>query len=275
MALLLGILLGIAIGDKGLVSGAARDVRKQLEGDVRSARADADSLRAELAQRDLLDADLYPLIVQGRLTGNRVGIVAVGQLSDRTIGLVRDALKDTGGRLTLEAVLRTPPQLDGLSPRDTGVRGHPISADPHAVTRFGRIFGSQLTRGGGVAKRTQRTVFSTSSGSLNGVEAVVVVRDSPPVLRGPDATLERNLENGLLRGLTANNIPVVGVETTSTTPSQVPWYRLHNVSSVDDLDKLAGRVALVFALAGANGAFGIKPSAQALLPKAASGVGAG
>jgi len=44
---------------------------------------------------------------------------------------------------------------------------------------------------------------------------------------------------------------------------------------VDDVDRLAGKVALVFTLAGASGAYGVKDSAEALLPKAASGGSAG
>jgi hypothetical protein len=66
---------------------------------------------------------------------------------------------------------------------------------------------------------------------------------------------------------------VVGAETTETKPSQVSWYRDHKISSVDDIDQLPGRAALVFSLAGAEGAYGTKSSADALLPKAANSLG--
>jgi hypothetical protein len=205
-----------------------------------------------------------------------VGLIAIGNLSDGSIRIVRDALKDTGGRLTLEAVVNEPPSLDGLSPRDTGPpRGKPLSSSPRAVTRFARRFGVALTQGGALVKRTRRAVFGTSSGAFDGLDAVVVVRDKPPTLAANDATLARAFENGLMSGLGANNVSVVGVETTTTDPSQIGWYKSHRLSSVDDADKLAGKVALVFALAGANGAYGVKPTAEALLPKAASGAGAG
>jgi hypothetical protein len=64
----------------------------------------------------------------------------------------------------------------------------------------------------------------------------------------------------------SGTVSVVGVETTSTNPSQIGWYKQQNLASVDDLDDLAGRTALIFALGGAKGTYGIKPSAQALLP---------
>ena len=61
-------------------------------------------------------------------------------------------------------------------------------------------------------------------------------------------------------------MPAVGVELTSTEPSQVPWYKSRDISSVDDLDAPAGQAALVYALAGAHGAFGVKSTADSLLP---------
>jgi hypothetical protein len=46
----------------------------------------------------------------------------------------------------------------------------------------------------------------------------------------------------------------------------VPWYKGKSISSVDDLDALAGEAALVYALAGDHGTFGAKSTADTLLP---------
>ena len=73
-------------------------------------------------------------------------------------------------------------------------------------------------------------------------------------------------EVGLVTGAVAVGVSPVGVELTSSEPSQVPWYKSQDMASVDDLDTLAGRAALAFALAGDHGAYGIKPTADALLP---------
>ena len=43
---------------------------------------------------------------------------------------------------------------------------------------------------------------------------------------------------------------------------------------MDSIDDIAGRTALVFALAGSDGHFGVKPTADALLPKAVGPAGA-
>ena len=101
------------------------------------------------------------------------------------------------------------------------------------------------------------------------------MRSDPTALNDAQAKVNRAFENGLMGGLGLGNAPVVGTETTTTAPSQVPWYRSHGLSSVDNLNQLAGKVSLVFGLGGASGSYGTKPTAQALLPKAASGAGTG
>ena len=275
MALVIGILLGIAIGDKGLLSSARREIERSLRSDLRNASSKADRLSAQVADHTRLERDLYPLVVQGRLSGQRVGLVALGKLSDYQVSLVRNALKDTGGRLVLLAVIPQPPDLTGVAARDSGIRGHPLASDPRAVNRFARRFGAALTTGGPLLTRTRRAVFATSSGAYNGLDSVIVARTDPTGLTDAQATENRAFENGLMQGLNQGSDPLVGTETTSTNPSEITWYRRHGLSSVDNLNQLSGQVSLVFALAGASGAYGIKSTAQAVLPRAASGAGAG
>src|SRR5439155_1631962 len=79
-------------------------------------------------------------------------------------------------------------------------------------------------------------------------------------------------ESGLIDGVTAAGEAAVGVELTSTQPSQIPWYQGHDMPSVDDLDAIAGQAALIYALDGSHGAFGSKPTADTL-PIAAYALG--
>ena len=52
----------------------------------------------------------------------------------------------------------------------------------------------------------------------------------------------------------------------STEPSSISFFQANDLSSVDDVDLTAGKLALVFALLGAEGSFGVKGSADRLLP---------
>ena len=273
LALVLGLLLGVAIGDKGLVSSAERDIRASLRGDVRKAQAESENLRSQLDEQNKFLQEAYPLMVGSRLIGERVGVVTLGNISDSEIGNVRDALEATGARLTSVASLRTPLDLPALSQASLGTPYQNLQTDPKLAKRFGERVGAGYMAGGGrLLQRVRRALLASSSGALGGVDSVVVIRE-PRTFQKPQQDVLNSFEDGLMSGLSANNGTVVGVETTDTKPSQVGWYRDHDMASVDDVDQLPGRAALVFALAGADGAFGSKSSADALLPKAANSLG--
>lgn len=269
LALMIGLLLGVAIGDLGLVSSAERGVRDSLRNDVRGARAQSAVLRAQLAEDRRVQQSMYPLLVEGRLAGQRIGLIGLGDLPDRTIRSVRDALKETGGRLTAVAVIREPVP-PGVAPGVVAPPGTQSPGDNAALKRFGAQVGAQLVRGGPLIKRVQRKLLASSSGQLGGVTSVVVYRAARDESL-PEASGTRAFELGLVNGLTSGGTVVVGVESTDTTPSQVGWFNDRRLPSVDNVDQSVGQAALVFALAGANGAYGTKDTAQALLPNAAGG----
>ena len=61
---------------------------------------------------------------------------------------------------------------------------------------------------------------------------------------------------------------VVGVEKMETDPSQVPFMRSHDITSVDDLDLPEGKTALVWAILGAGWA--VRAQAHRRTPAAAA-----
>lgn len=62
------------------------------------------------------------------------------------------------------------------------------------------------------------------------------------------------------------NIQVVGVEETDVSFSSMKEYQRKHISTIDDIDSAPGRLAMVLVLGGQPGNYGIKPTAQKLLP---------
>ncbi len=98
----------------------------------------------------------------------------------------------------------------------------------------------------------------------------MVVHATPAGMSEQVAKSTAEFESGLIAGVASEGVPAVGVELSGTEPSQVPWYKAENLASVDDLETIAGRAALAFALAGDRGTYGKKSTADALLPSAVS-----
>jgi hypothetical protein len=124
-----------------------------------------------------------------------------------------------------------------------------------------------------MVSRVRSTLMGSFSGELGVLDGVIIARStSRPVESGDQQGTTATLEDGILGGMDRADVPVVGVEQLDTEPSQVSWYRNRGLASVDSVDLISGQAALVFALAGADGAFGLKPSAEALLPRVVGGV---
>jgi len=261
VSLALGLLLGVAIGDKGLVSSAEQDVRASLRDDVRDAQGERDDARAELQEREQFEKDAYPALVGERLAGRRIALIELGGASDRMWNLTKDALQGSGATLVSVSVIREPLQLDALAAAAHGTRYEQLTADAELLHPFATRLGIQFTQGGRLLRLVRRELLLQGSGALAGADGIVVVRNTPQ-LEGDDAELVDTFEDGLMSGLRAEDVSVVGVETTDTEESQVEWFKDHELSSVDDLDDPIGRAALVFALAGQRGSFGVKATAD-------------
>jgi len=275
VAITVGVLLGVAIGDKNLVSSAEKGLRASLQKDIQNRQKDIEALKDEVKARDSFAEAAYPLLVAGRLQDlgiTRVGLIFLGNSNERTTRLVRDALEGTGATLGIVATVREPLDLAELADRAEGTRYALMDTDPTLVNPFGRRMGEQLIFGGRLLRRERPALFRVASGTLTPpMDAVVVVRDRPDGMSKEEVAIVEDFETGFMKGLTDSDANIVGAQLTDTDPSQVDWYRKHGASSVDNLDELAGRAALVFALAGANGSFGSGSEATALLPPLVGG----
>lgn len=273
LALAIGLLLGVAIGDSGLVSSAKQDIEDSLRGDVKASRAEAADLRAQVSQHEDYERQTFPDLVAGRLAGDQIGLIFLGDSDEQTIDDVRDALEPAGANLRWVGALREPPDVDQLGQRAVGSPYSAMSIDPTLLSPFAHRMGVQLVQGGKLVIQERPALLQSFSGNLGVLDGVVVARspDRPEEDDDQQGTTE-TLEDGIVSGLNRTDVPVVGVEQLDTDPSQISWYRDRGLASVDSVDQLSGRAALVFALAGADGAYGLKASAEALLPRVVGGI---
>ena len=277
-ALALGVLIGVAIGDTNLVSSAKSGIVHNLNAEVGEARKQADSLQDRLSEQEAFSRGLYPLAVHELLNGRAIGLVFLGGSSDEVNGLVRSTVTQAGGSLATVVAVREPLDLAGIARAAAGTHYAGVAESNQVLERFGEIAGHQLVSGGALVNRellsrTRAPLLSAFDGQLTRLEGLVVARARPADMSPAEEQAGEAFEQGLLSGVGAAGVPAVGVELKGSEPSQVPWYKGRGISSVDDLDTLAGRAALAFALAGNRGTFGMKATADSLLPALGTGAG--
>jgi hypothetical protein len=266
LALGIGIVLGASLGDS-VVSQANRDVRSSLRGDLIDARNSARGANRRITERDRFDTLSFAYIAGNKLRGRRVAIVSSGDLPQEVENSARNAVKDAGGSVDSVSRFDAKPDLGALGDK-LGRRYQQLGTASAELRPLARRIGVGLVSGSRLARRLEDAFPDDFAGDFKGADAVVFYRAD--AARDTDG---KTFESAVIEGLRAAGVPVVGVERTPTDPSQIPYYVNAGLSTVDDLEIPPGRIALVLALAGRNGNFGFKETAEAPLPSPPASAG--
>ena len=286
VALAVGILLGVAISGKvtdareGLEEELLRDENARLQEDVDAARAaeDAAAQRGEATEQLLTRA--YPALMEGRLEGQNVAVVFLGPTDGSLRAEVEGALADSdAGAPTHVISLEFP--VDGAD-LGAALEGDELlaayadeDADFYDVVRE---LGRELVEEGDAPlwnALSSRLVEERTGNVSEPVDsAVVVVTWTPPPedeeldeQAAADRESTSSLMDGLVAGLDSAGIPVVGVAASGAPPEVGELYRDQGISSVDDMDDQAGRLALALLLAGAEpGHYGLREDTDGVVP---------
>jgi hypothetical protein len=267
LALAVGILIGAGLGDN-LVSSTEDNLRESLEGDIENARGEADELQTQLDRERAFSDRAYPALVSGRLAGEDIGILALGDLSPALSSDIEAALEPTGADLSEVAVVRRPANVSGIASELGPKSAKAVQEDPAELEDVGQVLGANFAQGGqGLLSRVRDNLFSRTSGEGGRLDGVILTRASTDDLSAEDRANSDALERGLANGVAESGATGVAVERSDAADSQIAFFEPLDIATVDDVDLTSGKVALVFALLGAKGSFGIKDSADSLLPE--------
>jgi Copper transport outer membrane protein, MctB len=272
LALAVGILIGAEFGGDALTQ-TRKNLENSLVGNLQDARSHVEDLNGELGKANEFDEKVYPVLTRDRLQGQRIALIAFGNLPSEITSAVEDALGPTGAKLVGVGVVREPIDTSGLADELASTRFAEVATDPEEMNELGTGVGRQIVIGGTLPEVVRGGLFSHASGEFGPVDSVIVVRDQPEGMGPVQRSTANALETSMLRGMTATNVPIVGVETTTTEPSSIGFFQANGLSTVDDIDTTAGQLALVYAADGDVGSFGVKSSAERLLPDLTEPVG--
>lgn len=265
VALAVGILIGAALGSD-VVTGTAENLEQDLGEDLDELRARNAELQEALTEERALGERLFPVLVGKRLEGENVGIFALGNVPEELIVSVRDAIGPTGAELTEIAVVGKPVDPGPLIAAMLGP-GPQVLPRKRAIEVAAARAGTALAGRGSRFQAARDALLSRFSGTEERLDAVVVLRSEPDNLEGRERAETEAVERGVLEGLLDGGMEVVGAERTDDEPSQIEFFEAHEMSTVDNVDQLAGKLALVLLLEGTDGSFGVKETADRLLPE--------
>jgi outer membrane murein-binding lipoprotein Lpp len=271
LALVIGILVGIGISDRGLVDKAQRRLLEQrvdqLESDLSDARARARDLAAQQRAAQAFVDETYPSLIANRLRGKRIALVFLGPAEPRIRSTLDVALSDSGATgwarvRALKLPLDFSAMDDALAKQDSL---HRYVGDER-LPALGRALGEELAVGGDTPlwrALAEQIVAERTGSETQRADGVVVVRTGAKQYDGTARFLQ-----GFYDGLIAAPVPVVGVGTSAANPAPIAAFRRNGISTVDDVEQATGRLALALLLAGGKaGHYGLKESAtDGILP---------
>jgi hypothetical protein len=277
LALVIGIVVGVGIADRGLVDKAQNDLLQQrvarLQNELDQARDQTGRLALEQKAARSFIEDAYLALMDGRLKGRRIALVFIGSVDGKIRSSVEQTLTDAGAPPSLRVrALRVPVDVAEMDKKIASERGlerfvgderfddlgRGVSKDAEVI---GRALGEDLADGGDPTlwdALAGQLIEERIGGGKGPVEGVVVYR-SAGWQRGDTASFLR----GFYGGLAASRVPAIAVESSRQEDSAVALFRRFGISTVDDVDTSMGRLALALLLDGAKyGHYGVKPEAR-------------
>jgi hypothetical protein len=253
IALLIGILVGVALASHGL----GNSERKSLEDDIRRAQNRVDALQGSvdsLKQANRADSSFvdntYNALMTDRLKGKRVAVLYVGSVDHPTQSDIATAIKDAGGRAPIRAYAVQVPIDAGAITKRLGNR--PALAEyagKDQLRKLGRELGREFVDGSdtriwnALHNMIVQEATPRFGASKRPADAVIVVRSADPQT-GDSAPFVL----GLYEGLADSGVPAVGVARSKSDFQAKPVFQQSQLSTVDDIDLEAGKLALAIVL---------------------------
>ncbi|HAU31349.1 MAG: hypothetical protein XD78_1282 [Desulfotomaculum sp. 46_296] len=270
LALGLGILLGGIFLKSDILVSRQKELTDRLEVQIEQLRQKNETVENELsllklnykAQGDF-EKQVLPLLVKGRLQGYQLAIVETNNysFSNNIIEAIQLSGAEVSSVTTLIGDLNEPANKELLK----GQKGwESVNENQLAAHLAGNIVQGLLGAG--------------NSGQINSLVEVRLIKISGEygkplngvIIAGGSQEHEINKNSSvdlpMIDLLLARQIPVYGVEETTTSYSYMKEYQKKRISTVDNIDTVPGQAALVMAIAGQAGHYGIKPTAQKLIP---------
>ena len=270
VALLLGILIGIGLAPRPEdFTEIVSDLQKTYQQTRTWREQDLDQLSKRLAESEAVGKEAVSAIIAHRLAGKRIALVMSHDLGHGYADNLRALLAQAGANVvsttTFTRAFVTMPE----------------SVRKQVSTRF-LLYPPQGTPFRSViARALARDLASSQSKLIIGLRESGLLASSPGsdyasrtdavlLVGGMDQSSDASpdqIDAPLIAELKRLGVRVVGCEARSVKLSSIPIYKSQGIPTVDNVDTLAGRLSVVFALRGADGHFGVNETADRLLPE--------
>lgn len=254
LALAIGILLGVAMADRGVISDRLQaeitGVQDQLEVQrtrISEQEDEIAALQERTARDEELAEQMSETMLAGRLQGVDVALVAGPWAEEETVQGVESALSTAGVDLTANIRLEPPEEGEVTSLETT----------------------AETTTAGSANIYDDQTLEVLGTSAADSPEVIVFVGGGRVPEEAPAGSVDVVVRSQrvMFKSWLAAGVRVIGAESSTSPRSEIQLFDDVGIPSVDNADQAAGRAAIVQLADGeAEGSYGVKPSASELFP---------
>lgn len=278
LALGLGMFIGTVLDDNGSM------VQKQ-EKIVQSLKADFDKLRLENqnlqdANSQLTKADgknqqfgekVMPALVSGKLRDKKIMLIGCGD--SKVINIAAHTVELAGGKVIKTVAITDKFNTDVISNNENATGSAAEENKKATDKKLAELSGSiALNYAKGIETDDMKKLNTNGVVLFEGEDAKVQP-DVIIVVNGYETAEDSMFEfvdKPVVRQLTDANFRVIGTETSVVSYSLAEQYKKLDIDTIDNIDKPAGMLSLVYVCAGWEGNYGEKPEAAKFMPEKVS-----
>lgn len=268
LALGIGILMGTVIVDRGVLVEQQNVLVKKLQEEFGSLRQENNVLKRDLDARNKFEEETISLFVQNQLPQQNITMVTTSGVSEAVVKEVGNVLNLAGVQYNTVNILT--PDFD-LKNKVT---------QKQILAQFpGELISSRELKKRVIKKIAEELLSSSEKPFIKFLSNLNFVKENNALASPPSSVIvfaeseervspvARELSIQLVQSLKELNVTAIGVESSTVTNSYISDFgTAGTTSTIDNIDTVPGRVALIYVLKGNNGNFGTKSTAQSLMP---------
>jgi len=217
-----------------------------------------------IANQQKFNERVLPLLVSGKLEGRKIAVIDVNYNKEHD-GLL-SALRSAGADIQSVTVVNLGLLKDSsLSKQTAGMLGKDNSNPDEYLANLAKLLGEAVTTGA----HSDLIVFldDTEIASVTGIyghplQDVILIGGS----HNKDENYAKIFDLNLIRSLQKAGCTVYGTEDSDVEISYMRHYQNARLTTVDNIDTAHGQLALIQAMNGYPGHYGIKETAESFLP---------
>jgi hypothetical protein len=251
LALAIGILLGVAMADRGVVTSRVQAEITNIHQQLDRQRKEIDKQNDQIAKQEDMLEGMSEAMIADSLQGEDVALIA-GPYADPDVRRALESdLSEAGANITTSKTLDLPDPAE-----ITGQELTTREATTQLESGYAAGFAREVLGYTGEAEEFPEIVVFVGGGEIP--------EDAPP------GTLEalKAVQRSMFEIWLDAGVRVVGAESSDAGRTEVPLFQNVGIPSVDNADQPAGRAAIIecAAIEDCEGTYGIKDRASEPFP---------